>query len=138
MIVPPWLLAALCSIALAATGQVLLKLGVQRALPPDAASHPMLVLAAFRHPYVCLGIVLFAASTVIWLGAISGQQLSRVYPMAALGYVLVTVASVWLFHDTVTPGKIAGIALIVLGIVVLNAGGPAASSAAVRTVQLSR
>ena len=49
-----------------------------------------------------------------------------------------TVASVRLFHDTVTPWKIAGIALIVLGIVVLNAGSPAASTPTGVATRLAR
>lgn len=127
---PAWFVAALLSITLAASGQVLLKVGVQRAFTANVASYPSMLLAAIREPFIALGVTAFAASTVVWLAAISGQQLSRVYPMAALGYILVTIASVRLFHDTVTPWKIAGITLIVVGIVVLNAGGPAASTPA--------
>lgn len=124
--IPLWFAAALLSIALAASGQILLKLGVRASLPADSALHPMLVLSAMRHPFICMGILAFAASMVAWIAAISGQELSRVYPMAAIGYVIVTIASVWLFNDSVTTAKVAGIGLIVLGIVVLNLGAPAA------------
>jgi multidrug transporter EmrE-like cation transporter len=135
---PTWFLAALLSIALAATGQVLLKLGVQRAFTPDVTTYQAMFLAALREPRIACGVAAFAASMVVWLAAISGQQLSRVYPMAAIGYVLVTIASVRLFHDTVTPGKIAGIALIVIGIVVLNVGSPAASAGTGGATRLAR
>lgn len=118
-----WLLCALLSIGCASTGQILLKLGVRAAaLPPDAVRHPLALFGAFLNPFVICGVTAFAASMVFWLGAISGQQLSAVYPMAALGYVIVTVASVRIFHDELTGWKIAGIAIIVLGVAVLNAG----------------
>lgn len=132
MIVPAWLAAALVSVTLAAAGQILLKLGVRDALPPGTALTPLHLIGALRHPFVCLGVTAFAASTVVWLAAISGQELSRVYPIAAVGYVLVTVVSVWLFHDTLSLAKVAGIGLIVLGIVVLNSGSPATVGAPAR------
>ncbi|MHB8414567.1 MAG: DMT family transporter [Acidiferrobacteraceae bacterium] len=101
----------------------MLKIGVKAAaLPPDALRDPLLLLSALFNPYIIGGIVAFAASMVLWLGAISGQQLSSVYPMAALGYVIVTIASVRIFHDTITVPKVAGILLILLGVVILNLG----------------
>ena len=81
---PAWFVAALLSITLAASGQVLLKLGVQRAFT-TGASYPSMLVAAVREPFIVLGVTAFAASMVVWLAAISGQQLSRVYPMAAIG-----------------------------------------------------
>lgn len=120
---PLWLVAALLSIASASTGQILLKLGVRNAhLAPDAAKHPAILLGVLLTPYVMAGIAAFALSMVLWLGAISGQELSTVYPMAALGYVLVTVLSVRLFHDRIDAWKLAGIALIVAGVLILNVG----------------
>jgi len=118
-----WWFAALLSIVCASMGQVLLKLGVRNALPADALRHPALLLGAIVHPYVLAGIAAFFASMLFWLVAINGRQLSAVYPLASLAYVLVTIASVVVFRDTVTIQKVLGIALIILGIVVLNAGG---------------
>ncbi|MGH7706966.1 MAG: cation/cationic drug transporter [Vulcanimicrobiaceae bacterium] len=119
---PLWLVAALLSIVSASTGQILLKIGVKAALPPDAIRHPLALLSVFTNPFIVAGVVAFALSMVLWLGAINGQQLSAVYPMAALGYVLVTLVSVRLFHDSLGGWKIAGIGLIIVGVLVLNAG----------------
>lgn len=124
MKVPVWLFVALLSILSASTGQVLLKIGVS-ALPSNPLKNPAELLIAFLNPFVVAGVLAFALSMVLWLGAISGQQLSSVYPLAALGYVVVSVASVWLFRDTMGALKIAGIMLIVLGTIVLNAGNSA-------------
>jgi multidrug transporter EmrE-like cation transporter len=123
IIPPPWLIAALLSIASASTGQILLKIGVRSAaLPPDAIRHPLVLLSAMLNPFVIVGIMAFVASMIFWLGAINGQQLSNVYPLAALGYVIVTVVSVRLFHDQVTVWKVVGIGFIVLGVILLNHG----------------
>ncbi|HEV3156107.1 MAG TPA: EamA family transporter [Candidatus Baltobacteraceae bacterium] len=122
-ILPLWLIAALCSITSASAGQILLKIGVRSAaLPSDSLEHPNELLNMLLNPYVAAGVFAYAASMVLWLAAINGQELSRVYPMAALGYVLVTIVSVKLFHDEITVWKVAGIALIILGVIVLNQG----------------
>ena len=72
------------------------------------------------NPIIIAGIGFFAFGTVLWLAAISGQRLSTVYPLAALGYILVTIASVKIFHDPITPAKIIGIILIITGISVIQ------------------
>jgi uncharacterized membrane protein len=128
---PLWLLAASLSIGCASLGQILLKIGVRHgAVPSDPARHPLGVLTAVFHPFVTAGILAFAMSMLLWIVAINAQQLSFVYPMAAFGYVIVTIASVRFFGETVTPWKVIGIGLIVLGVVVLNAGGQPAPSPA--------
>jgi len=126
-----WLIAALLSIACAACGQLLLKYGVRSVhLPSDALTHPLLLATALWNPFIVAGTLSFGLSMVLWLAALSGEQLSTVYPMAALGYIAVTIASIRLFNDVVTPAKFAGLVLIVLGVVVLNLQFPTARPAA--------
>lgn len=122
--VPPlWLIATLLSVLCASGGQILLKIGVRSAeLPANVLLHPAPLFAALLNPYIIGGILAFVASMLLWLAAINGQQLSSVYPLAALGYVIVTLVSALLFHDRITVWKIAGIMLIVLGVALLNHG----------------
>lgn len=123
--VPYWLIAALGSVCLAASGQIMLKLGVKAVrLPGDALAHPLQLTSALLSPFIIIGIGLFAASVILWLAAINGQELSRVYPMAALGYVLVTIASVKLFGDEMTVYKLVGLALIIAGVSILQIHSP--------------
>ena len=119
--IPLWLIAALFSILLAASGQIMLKVGVKSLrLPDDALAHPVQLVSALLSPIIIVGIALFACSVIFWLAAISGQELSRVYPLASLGYVIVTIASIKLFGDEISLPKIAGICLIILGVSILQ------------------
>lgn len=124
--IPIWLIAALLSICSASAGQLLLKVGVRGAhLPPNPLQQPLSLVLALFQPLIICGIIAEATSMMLWLAAINTRALSAVYPMAALGYVIVTVVSVVFFGEGLSIGKIAGIALIVLGVVVLNSGfGP--------------
>jgi multidrug transporter EmrE-like cation transporter len=49
-------------------------------------------------------------------------DLSHAYPFTSLSFVLVALASAWLLNEPLTGPKIAGIALICLGIAVGSQG----------------
>lgn len=133
---PLWLCAALGSVAVASAGQIFLKLGV-RAISASgvglSARHA--IAAAILQPQLIAGVLAFAASMLLWIVAIQGQQLSYVYPLAALGYILVTLLSVAIFGDSLNGWKVGGILLIVLGVGVLNMGRVAAPTSAAERVR---
>jgi len=52
-------------------------------------------------------------------GALSRVPVSIAYPMLSIGYVVNAVAAVFLFSEALTAGKVAGIGLIVAGVIVL-------------------
>jgi multidrug transporter EmrE-like cation transporter len=120
------LLAALVgSILLSASAQLLLKLGmsapaVQRALQ-DPASGPVQTAAAILFsPLILAGLAAFGASAGTWLLVLARVELSTAYPFVALGIVLTAVAGVFLLGESMGPGKLAGVSLIVLGVLVLG------------------
>lgn len=120
------LIAALFgSILLSALAQLLLKLGmssvpVQRAIQDPAVSLLQMLITTLFSPFVVAGLVLFAASAGTWLLVLSRMELSTAYPFVALGIVLTAVAGVMLLGETMAPGKLSGIALIVTGVLVLG------------------
>ena len=66
------------------------------------------------------GMACYAASLCVWLAALSKAPVSTAYPMLSLGYVVVAVVSVAWLGESMTPAKIAGIALICIGVVLLT------------------
>jgi multidrug transporter EmrE-like cation transporter len=54
--------------------------------------------------------------------ALREGELSLLYPIISLAYVWVTVASYFIFHDTINPLKLAGIVVIMLGVAMLGRG----------------
>lgn len=72
-------------------------------------------------PAVLLGVVLYAASFALTLRIYAQFPLSLISPlMAGAIFVLVSAASVVLFSEPITPHKVAGMVLIVGGIVLLS------------------
>ncbi len=108
------------SVVLAATGQLLLKAGVNT-LPHRPVLGPALIETLF-HPLIFLGFAVYGLSALLWLKILSWAELSLVYPFLALSYVIVVLAS-WLFlRESLSTTKLLGVSLIVGGIIVLACG----------------
>jgi multidrug transporter EmrE-like cation transporter len=107
-----------CCTLLGAAAQILLKLGANQ------LAHPGL-LAMATNLWLLGGLSLYGVSTVLLVLALKDGELSLLYPVIALTYVWVTLLSLVIFHDRVNPIKIAGIAIIVIGVGVLGRGGKA-------------
>ena len=113
------LLLVLSAVALAATGQLMLKHGMQLATARARGSHGSLVIAAATTPWVLLGLVVFAVSAVAWLGALSRVPLNVAYPFNALGYIVILAASVVVLHESANVLTWAGSLLVVAGLVIV-------------------
>jgi multidrug transporter EmrE-like cation transporter len=112
----------LVSVTLAAVAQIMLKTGVDRATEAHGGELRMGVeglKALSASPLVWAGLVLFGVSAVAWLFALSRASLSFAYPFAALGYVLIVSFSAFVLHESVPPLRWLGVALIVVGIVLV-------------------
>jgi drug/metabolite transporter (DMT)-like permease len=102
-------------VVLMSFGQVLFKL-TSRELA--ATSGPPLALLQNQKllMFGASGFVLYAITSVLWVLALRGVDLSRAYPIAALGYVLVPVLGIFLLSEKVSGFGWLGIALIVAGV----------------------
>lgn len=66
---------------------------------------------------LAIALALYALSTGVWIWALRHVQISRAYPAFALGFVLVPLLGAWLFGERLSPRFLAGVACIVLGVV---------------------
>lgn len=111
-------------VLLNAVAQLALKAGV-RDLGPIGLSMDQVAPASLRlmsEPYLWTGLVLYAVSVVVWILALSRVDVSIAYPMLSLGYVVNAVAAYWLFGEVLTPMRLAGIGIIIVGVYVLTRG----------------
>jgi multidrug transporter EmrE-like cation transporter len=120
---PMNLILILVSVCLAGTAQVTLKIGVDRVTKTGNGGHVALGTSGFKElatsPVVWGGLMLFGVSAVIWIFALSRVDLSFAYPFAALGYVIIVLASFTVLHESVPPLRWAGVALIIAGILLV-------------------
>ena len=67
------------------------------------------------------GVLLYGFSFILYMYLISKYDLGYIIPITtALVYILIFTASYFIFHEAFTVLKIAGIALIVGGLILLN------------------
>ena len=109
----------LFAVVSAATGQVMLKHGMQVASARAADSGGSLVLRAVTSPWVLLGLVVFGVSAVAWLAALARVPLSVAYPFNALGYIVILTASVVLLHERASVLTWVGSLMVVSGLLIV-------------------
>lgn len=111
--------AILVSVLMVDAGQLLLKKG----LSINAFSFDMIfsiLLFVFTNMYVLLGLMAVILSSIIWLSVLSRSDLSYAYPMLGLGYVIVALASWFLFNEQVTIIRWLGIFIICSGVFLMS------------------
>lgn len=114
----------LVAVALAATGQLILKNGMNLAKAHAAETGRSLVLGAVSSPWILGGLVIFGLSAIAWLVTLSRVPLSVAYPFNALGYVVILVASSVLLHERTNMWTWLGTVLVVGGLILVVTTAP--------------
>jgi multidrug transporter EmrE-like cation transporter len=70
------------------------------------------------NPWVLSGLAAAFLASLAWMAAMTKFDLSHAYPFMSLAFVLVLFLSAFFFNEPLTFSKIAGMALIVGGILV--------------------
>jgi multidrug transporter EmrE-like cation transporter len=107
------------AVAFSVVGQLCLKSGAQHLA---GLGRLEFLLAAARDLRVLSGLAAWAASTVCWLYVLRVAPLSRAYGLTSLTYVLVPLASVYLFGEQLRRLHGLGTVLIIIGIACVLAG----------------
>jgi multidrug transporter EmrE-like cation transporter len=114
------LIAVACATIIQTVAQLLIKQGTN-----ELGGNPTLMVVAmgmFTVPSLFFGYALYGLVTVIMVFALKHGELSMLYPVMALGYIWVPIASVVFFNEPVSAAQIAGIGVIVGGVAVLGRG----------------
>jgi multidrug transporter EmrE-like cation transporter len=114
----PQLALVLTGVLLNAIAQLLLKAGAGAITDIDLKPANALAIAGkvmFNLPIIA-GLGCYAISVVVWILALSRVEVSIAYPMLSVGYVLNAVAAWWLFGESLGAMRVAGIAVIIVGV----------------------
>jgi multidrug transporter EmrE-like cation transporter len=108
----------LAAIVLGNCAQLLLKAGTNAvgtfAFTLDNAWPVGLRLAL--EPRIITGTGCYVVSLVAWIMVLSRTELSVAYPMLSIGFALNAVLAWWLLGEAVTPLRMLGIGVIILGV----------------------
>lgn len=78
------------------------------------------LVAVASSPWMWLGGVFYVLGTLVWFYIISRHDLSYVYPMVSISYILTAVAGVIIFKEQIPPIRMVGMGIVSLGFVVLS------------------
>ena len=107
------------AVAFSVVGQLFLKSGAQHLA---GLGRLEFLLAAARDVHVLSGLVAWIASTLCWLYVLRVAPLSRAYGLTSLTYVLIPLASVYVFGEQIRRLHVVGMVLIIMGIACVLAG----------------
>jgi len=107
----PYYAALFGGILIAVCGQLLLKSGAQGTA--DFA-------AQILNVYTIIGMGFYGCAAFLYLIAIRKIPISVAYPSVAVSYVVVAVVAHFAWDESLTPGKVGAIVLILTGVALLN------------------
>jgi multidrug transporter EmrE-like cation transporter len=99
-------------------GGVLLNAAAQLLLKAGTNAMPLGLRLAFE-PHVLAGLACYGVSVVLWVVALSRVPVSIAYPMLSIGYVVNAVGARYLLGEALTPMRLVGIGIIVLGVFIV-------------------
>lgn len=108
------------SILLAVAGQLFMKKGMMIFGQFRVSQLLVKIIPIFLNPYVFTGLVFFGISSVFWLVVLSRLQLSLVYPMVSVAYLLVAIFSLIFFKENISLIRAAGILVIMMGVFLIS------------------
>ena len=116
-----WWVAFAASALFVVTGHLLIKVGLNNLapLPTDVG-----ILARVLHPVldlqVVMGLCIYLMGTVCWMRAVSQTEISFLYPLSSVNFVLIAAASMVLLQEVISARRIGGIALVVFGMFLMS------------------
>jgi drug/metabolite transporter (DMT)-like permease len=113
------LVLLLFAVAAAASGQLLLKAGMNGARVRADAGEKSLAVAAASTPFVWIGLTVFGISAVAWMTTLSKVPLSIAYPFNALGFLAILISSALILHERTNIWTWIGTGTVVVGIIVV-------------------
>jgi multidrug transporter EmrE-like cation transporter len=117
-----WILL-LGGVALNAAAQLFLKAATRASgvLVADTGSVSWIAAAhLLEQPPLWAGLACYGISVFLWVGALSRVPVSVAYPLLSIGYVVNAFAAAALFGEVLSVTKLAGIGLIIAGVLLLT------------------
>lgn len=104
------------AISLAVSGQLLLKSGIDKVGPLTISSLISTeTLREMLFSTVSVGVLVYMFSAVFYMIALSGQEVSRLYPLFSLTYIGVVVGAFLFLGERFEMVRVIGVLLVIAG-----------------------
>lgn len=118
---PFTMILALASVIAVSAAQALVKHGMNRVGGVSLNDNQFLgsMQQALTDIFVIAGFLLVLISIPLWLAVLSRLDLSVAYPLASFGYVIALVIGAVVFKEAITPLRMFGMFLVILGVLAI-------------------
>ena len=101
-------------------GQIMLKwrINMKDGLPESLADKLVYILKLFLDPWILSAFFAAFIAALFCMAAMSKFDLSFAYPFMSLSFIFVLIISTFILGETVTPGNIIGLILIIAGLII--------------------
>lgn len=120
-------LIILLSVLSSSIAQIFLKKGMMNcecSFALETSNIIPLLSALVLNPFLIAGVTLHVFALFTWLYVLKHVEVSYAYPFISMGFVIVLLISYFLFNENVNAVRIAGVALIVAGIIMVGRSAP--------------
>ncbi|RWD39612.1 MAG: 4-amino-4-deoxy-L-arabinose transferase [Mesorhizobium sp.] len=108
------------SVSMNALAQIALRAAMLTLGTLPSSGHPIkMAFALTGNVYFWSGLCCYAISILLWLIVLSIYDVSVAYPMLSIGYIIAVVLSFFLLGEAIPLSRLAGIALICTGVVLI-------------------
>ncbi len=110
-------------VVLTPVGQVILKIGMNQIGAIEGIKQlfsPGTLLALATNPYIIGGLVLAAFNFILWMGAMSQLNISHMYPIVGISYVILALIALVFLGEHISLLRWVGILVIVAGVFIVN------------------
>ncbi len=108
------------------TGQICLKKSANHLGLEAGDGKPWIIRlmgAVFRHPVLWAGMASILVGLLFWFAALAAGDLSIVYLLGSIQYVLVLFAAHFFLGEKIDAAKLTGTLLVLMGIVFITVSG---------------
>ena len=114
-----WQYAQIIVVVALMTGGQLLFRKTAVGSPPLSTWHG--ITSLMFNPFFLVALAIYGLATLLWVGVLQQVPLSRAYAFNALSFVVIPIASIVMFGESVTPRLGAGLLLVIAGLVLIGA-----------------
>ncbi|MEV3731260.1 EamA family transporter [Paenibacillus larvae] len=108
----------LLNTVLLVSGQFLWKVGLARKVNSFESIRSIIEL--MFSPFVLGGLFIYGFATVLWMYILNRVDISIAYPMQSIVYVFAIIGGYYFFHESITPLKILGCLVILIGVLMIG------------------
>ena len=73
----------------------------------------------FTNFSLIVGVITYILGAALLIYALKGGEVSTLYPVTASSYIWVTILAWYFFHESISLSKLAGLAFILIGVLIL-------------------